>query len=88
MDRVDVPEPSELRVTSVGLREVLGPVGVIVAESVTAPLKPLRLLRVMSDEAVDDLRRLREFGLAVIEKSETIMLGVMLWDWELLVPVT
>ncbi len=88
MVRVEVPELPGLKVMEVALREVLGPVGVIDADIVTVPVNPLRLVSVMRDEVVDDRGRLREFGLDVMEKSETMTLTEMVWDRAPLVPVT
>ncbi len=87
MVRVEVPELLGLKVMEVALREVLGLVGVTDSDSVTVPVNPLRLVSVMRDEVVDDRGRLRAFGLAVMEKSETITLTETVRDREPLVPV-
>jgi hypothetical protein len=53
----------------VGFRDTLRPAGITVAERLTGPLKPLRLVRVTSDEFDGGRERVRGHGLALMEKS-------------------
>jgi hypothetical protein len=69
--RVEVPDPPGVRVTDDELRDSLGPVGEDVADRLTVPLKPLMLVRVMSDVVVEPVVRLSELGLEAMEKSVT-----------------
>jgi hypothetical protein len=70
--RVELPVPPDDRVTDVGLSVAVGPCltsGLIVAERLTVPVKPLRLVRVRRDVAEVPWRIVRLVGFAVIEKS-------------------
>lgn len=69
---VAVALPPGDRLRLVGVRVMPGPLlrlGVIVADSVKPPLKPLRLLSVMMELADWPLGMLREVGLDLIAKS-------------------
>ncbi len=70
--RVDVPELFEASVIVVGMRDVFGPEGETVTERVRVPLKLFRFVRVMSEDVVEDAARVSVFGLAEMEKSETM----------------
>lgn len=48
---VELPEPPDVRVTLVGLRFSVGPVGELEAARETVPVNPLRLSRVIVDVA-------------------------------------
>ena len=67
--RVDDPEPPEERVTLVGLSEADRPDGETEADRLTVPVKPLRLVRLITDvpEVPDWMVRLD--GLLDILKS-------------------
>ncbi len=89
--RVDVREPLGVRVIVVVLRDAFRPegeTGEMVTERVTFPLKLFRLVRVTSEDTVEDWLRLSVFGLADMEKSNTITGIEIPWDREPLVPVT
>ncbi len=69
---MDVKAPPGVRFTTVALRENAGPcltLGLIVAERVTVPLKPLRLAIVIVVDADEGLRMVREAGQADILKD-------------------
>jgi hypothetical protein len=68
-ERVELADPPEDTETLAGLRERLGPVGELVAESETLPAKPLRLEIVMVDRAVEPGLADRLLGLADMLKS-------------------
>lgn len=70
MDSVEVPLPPDESDTLVGLRLSVGPVGELVADNVTVPLKPLRLFRVIVEVAWAPARAVTVDGLALMEKSD------------------
>ncbi len=88
MVRVDVPELLGIRVILVGVRDAFGPEGEMITERVKVPLKPFKLVRVTSEDTVEDRARLSVVGLAEMEKSDTMTGIEMLWDRDPLVPVT
>ena len=67
---VAVPCPPDARVTVELLSDVLGPgVGETVAERVTVPENPFRLVSDIVDPAEEPLVRVNEVGLAAMLKS-------------------
>ncbi len=87
MVRVEVPELPGVRVIVVVLRDAFGPEGEMVTERVKVPLR-FKLVRVMSEDAVEDWWRLSVLGLPEKEKSETMTGMEIVWDREPLAPVT
>jgi len=71
--RVDVPELFGVRAIVVGLRDAFGPEAETVTERVKVPLKLFKLVRVTREDVVEDEARLTVFGLAEMEKSDTII---------------
>ena len=69
---VEDAEPFAGNVTLEALRERVGPEGDEEAESPIVPENPLRLVTVIVDEAELFARKLREAGLAEMEKSVTV----------------
>ncbi len=67
---VDVPEVP--RVTLVGLRLALHPVGAPVAVRLTIPVNPLTAVTVIVEEAEDPATKLMDAGLAVTVKSVAV----------------
>lgn len=61
---VEVPVPSDVRVTLVGLSETDGPLGETEAARFTVFVNPPRLVRVMIEVVVDPGATERPFGLA------------------------
>jgi hypothetical protein len=92
IDNVDAPVPPEERETLEGFRERLSPLGELVADRVTVPAKPLRLVRVIVEAEDDPAFIVSEEGLEVRLKSAeltelTVTETVAWWDSEPLVPV-
>jgi hypothetical protein len=71
--RVDVADPPEVKVTLVGLSDVVGPPncpdGLTLADKLRVPLKLLRLLSVIVDVAELPIRMVKLVGLADMLKS-------------------
>ena len=89
--RVEVAGPSIVKVTAAGLKVTVGPDGETLAERVTPPAKPLRLLTVMLDAAVWPAIMTRVFRLVVMIKSGagvTVTVMVTKWASVPLMPVT
>jgi hypothetical protein len=89
---VDVPVPPEERETLEGLSERPSPLGELVADRVTGPAKPLRLVRVIVEVEDDPALILIEDGFAVMLKSAElpelmVTATVVWWDSEPLDPV-
>lgn len=88
-----LPDPPEVNTIDVLLSEEWSRVDESVTESVTVPLKPLRLVRVIV-LVPDELRgKLSEDGFADIEKSPvevdvTVSDRFVVWEVEPLAPVT
>ncbi len=85
--RTVLAEPPGFRKKLVVPSETLGPVGEMDSERVTVPLKPFKLVSVMVEVVVEACVRLREFGAALMEKSETMTRMFTVWVREPLVPV-
>ncbi len=67
--RVDVADPPDGTETTIMLKLVDGPLGEIVDDRVTLPLKPLRLVTVIVDVAQEPCTMVRALGLAAMAKS-------------------
>ena len=92
MVAVVVVVPPAVRVTLAGLNVAVAPLGSEVAEKVTMPVKPLRLVTVTIDVFDRPALNRTAVGLAVIEKSVTMMLtvrvAISVFDWPVVVFVT
>jgi len=75
-DRVEEPVPPDERETLAGLSDILRPAGELVDDRATVPAKPLRLVRVIDEVAVDPGLMLSEAGLAEILKSGEADMGL------------
>ncbi len=65
--RVELAVPADARATGLTKNDVVGPKGETVAESVTLPEKPLRLLRLMAEVPEDPAWTVSDVGLAETE---------------------
>jgi hypothetical protein len=84
---VELPEPPEVSVTLVALRDAVRPPEDGVVVSVTVPLNPPRLVRLMVELPLVPTIMLTVVGLALIPKSGTLMVTVTLWEREPVVAV-
>ncbi len=78
--RVDVPDPPADSVMVLGFSEVLGSEGEEVTSRLMVPLKPPRLVRPMLDVADEPCWIVRDDGLAVMLKSTTWTLTVVVCE--------
>ena len=73
-----MPDPPAASATLAGLSEPTRPLGDDAAVSVTVPLNPPRLARLIVEVALEPDERLTVDGLAVIPKSGTLTVTVTL----------
>ena len=84
---VELPEPPELSAMLEGFRDAVRLPEDDVAVSVTVPLNPPRLVRLMVELPLEPRIMLTVVGLALIVKSGTLTVRVMLWEREPVVAV-
>ncbi len=87
---VEVADPAADNVTVVGFKVAPGPPETLEAR-VRVPLKPLRLVRVITDVPEEPAGKLRETGFEEMAKSScaiTVTVTVAEWDTPPLRPIT
>ena len=88
---VDMPDPFDVTTSDIGVSVTTGPelkTGDIVADNVTFPENPLRLISVSVEVTALPLTIVRLVGLAEIEKSITLTDIVKEWDSPPATPVS
>ncbi len=85
---VEVADPPELTVTGDGLTEVVRLVGTTEVESVTVPVKLLRLAIWIDEVPVDPASMVSEVDPDEMVKSTTLTVTSTEWERDPIIPVT